>query len=274
MRLDGKVAIITGAGAGLGRTSALLFASEGAKVVVAEIDGQRAEGAAQAVRDQGGEAIAVKTDVSQEGDVRAAVAGALEHYGKLDVMYANAGVMSFGSIEEVTEEEFRRVIDINLLGVFFCCKHAVPPLKQNGGGAIVITSSAGGLIGFPGTATYAASKGGVNGLVRALAVDLGAYNIRVNSINPTGGMSRNFLLPPGSPLVDEDELYKDWTPEMATTPLVRPTPPRTIDHARVALFLASDESAWCTGLTIPTDGGSLSLVSTAARGRAAASLAR
>lgn len=266
MRLADKSVLITGAGAGLGRESALLFASEGAKVAVTDVDLDRAEETAKLVAEQGGTAIANKVDVTKEEEVHDAVESTVAEFGRLDVLYANAGIPVPGGglipFEELTEADMRRVIDVNLLGVMFCAKHAVAPMRANGGGSIVVTSSAGGLVAYPGFAVYGASKGGVNQLVRALALDLGAYNIRVNAICPAHGMSPNFMLPSDSEVVGKSyEEVGGWGSTLEQVPLKAPRPPSLRDNAYAALFLASDESAYMSGVVIPTcDGGTLSRV--------------
>jgi NAD(P)-dependent dehydrogenase (short-subunit alcohol dehydrogenase family) len=254
--------VITGAGSGLGRESALLFAGEGAKLILAEVDADRAAAVEKEVTAQGGVATAVATDVSVESDVERCVETTLAEYGRLDVYFSNAGVRGPKGVplEDYPEEAWHRVLDVNLMGTFFGCKHSVKPMREQGGGSIVITSSAAALRGYPDAAIYGASKGGISALVSNLAVDLGGWNIRINSICAGTGMSANFLLPPGSPLVDEGEKYRGWDPSKSITPLVRPVPPRLIDHARLALFLASDESSFLTGLNIPSDGGATTRV--------------
>jgi NAD(P)-dependent dehydrogenase (short-subunit alcohol dehydrogenase family) len=261
-RLQGKVALITGAGSGLGRASARLFADEGASIVIAEIDPDRARDTEQLIKNAGGKALTVITDVSQETDVKQAIAAAIAEYGRLDVLFSNAGVITpmDVSLEDVEAGAFSRILDVNLKSVFYGCKHAARPMRDIGGGSIVVTSSAAALAAYPGTAAYAASKGGINALVRVAATDLGKWNIRVNAICPTGGGSPNFLLGSEAPVVDEEELRRDWDPSTSQGPLIRPVPPRLLDHAKVALFLACEESSYLTGLAIPTDGGTLSRV--------------
>jgi hypothetical protein len=266
MRLEDKVVVITGAGAGLGRECALLFADEGARVVVSDVDEDRAKHVAREVDDAGGQATAVRCDVTVEREVQSLIGAAVDEFGKLDVMLANAGipVPGFGTVpfEETTEESWRRVIDVNLTGVFFCGKHSVAPMVANGGGAIVVTSSAAALVAYPNFAIYVASKAGVNGLVRAMATDLGKHNIRVNAICPTHGMSASF-----SPGATGDVLgmsYEQaavaggqpWDPAAFPSPLQAPEPPSLRDNAYGALFLASDESRYMSGVAFPTcDGG-------------------
>lgn len=267
MRLEDKTVLITGAGSGLGRESCLLFAEEGARIVVTDVNEERANGTAALVREAGGSAQALAVDVTNETQVRTAVEFTVQEYGKLDVMFNNAGIPSpgFGRIpfEELTEEAWRRVIDVNLTGVFFGCKHAVPALRENGGGSIVITSSAASLVGFKGFSIYGASKGGVNALVRGLAVDLGPDNIRVNAVCPMYGMSANFAMPDEAAVLGKsyEEVKEEWDPTTSRIPLKATRPPGLRDTAYAALFLASDESLYMSGVCLPTaDGGTLSHV--------------
>ena len=254
LKLDGKVAVITGAGAGFGRACALLFAEEGARIVVADINADRADLAAKRITSNGGTAIAVECDVSDESAVRDLVDHAVRTYGTLDIMFNNAGVGYTGPVEEITEAQFRRMIDVNLLGVFFGCKHAAPILKAKRGGVILNTSSAGTFAAVPTTCAYASTKGAVNVLTRDLAVELGPYNVRVNALCSMGGMSANFVLPPDAPLVDEDALDDQWDPADSVYVLATPRPPKLRDNANVALFLASDDAYWVSGVCMRADG--------------------
>jgi 3-oxoacyl-[acyl-carrier protein] reductase len=143
---------------------------------------------------------------------------------------------------------------VNVLGTFFGCKHAIPVMKAKRSGVILNTSSAAALAAIPGNAAYAATKGAINVITRDLAVELGPYNIRVNALCSMGGMSANMALPPDAPLVDEDAQDAAWDPSQTLYVLATPRPPKLIDHANVALFLASDDAAWCSGVCLPVDG--------------------
>jgi NAD(P)-dependent dehydrogenase (short-subunit alcohol dehydrogenase family) len=263
MRLDGKTVLITGAGAGLGRESALLFADEGARVTVNDIVAQRAHDVAAQIAERGGEAIAVPGDVSDEAEISAAVKATVDRFGQLNVLYANAGIADEGNgtvaFENRSLEHWQRMIGTNLTGVFLACKHAVPPMRDAGGGSIVITSSIASFTVYPGWSLYAASKSGVNGLVRGLAVDVGAYGIRVNALCPMRGMSPNFMNPIGSPVVyGSYEELNGWDADTFAGPLKINRAPSLRDNANVALFLASDESAYMSGVCIPScDAGGL-----------------
>ncbi|MET7773202.1 SDR family oxidoreductase [Nocardia sp. NPDC005366] len=274
MKLEGKVAIITGAGSGFGRQCSQLFASEGASVAVVDIDADRAAQTVKLVEEQGGTAIALTADVAVETQVQAAVAATLEEFGKLDIMFANAGVVSRGGVpsvaggeqvdfQDLTDADWQHVLGVNLSGVFYSAKAAVPALRANGGGTILATSSAASLVAYHNIALYSATKAGVNGLVRGLSLDLGQYGIRVNAIAPTHGMSPNFLMPAGSPVVGQsyEQVAGPWDSSISPIPLKLDRPPTLVDNAKVALFLASDDSAYISGLVLPsTDGGTLSRV--------------
>lgn len=272
MRLEGKVAMITGAGSGLGRESARLFAREGAKVVVTDVSEDRAKETAALVQDDGGESIAVKADVTVEAEVEAAVRATVETYRQIDVMFANAGIpakdLGLTPFEELTEAEWDETNDVVLKGVFFTVKHAIRAMKENPqgptGGSIICTSSAASLVGYPGFPQYGTAKGGVNALVRICAAwEIGRYGIRINAIAPTHGMSANFISPSDPSAVgrSHEEMAGEWVPEHSPIPLKLPRPPRIIDSAYPALFLASDESMYMSGVTIPTcDGGTLAQV--------------
>ncbi|TSD94162.1 SDR family NAD(P)-dependent oxidoreductase [Gordonia rubripertincta] len=274
MKLEGKVALITGAGSGLGRQSSQMFTAEGAKVAVVDIDGDRAEQTVKLVEQQGGEAIAITADVAKKDEITAAVDQTVAEFGKLDIAWANAGVVSRGGVptvaggeqvnfEDLTEEDWDNVLGVNLTGVIYTAQAAVPHLKSNGGGTIMATSSAASFLAYHQIALYSATKAGVNGLVRGLSLDLGPFGIRVNGIAPTHGMSPNFLMPAGSPVVGQsyEEVAGPWDPFVSPIPLKLNRPPSLVDNAKIALFLASDDSAYMSGQVIASgDGGTLSRV--------------
>jgi NAD(P)-dependent dehydrogenase (short-subunit alcohol dehydrogenase family) len=268
MRLQDKVVVITGAGHGLGRESGRLFASEGAKVVATDLVDTHVKSLADEIAAAGGEATYAKADVTNEDDMEGAVQAAVDAFGRLDVMFCNAGIpeVGFGTVafEDTTLESFNRVVAVNLTGVFLGIRAATRQfLAQGGGGTIVVTTSAASLVAYPGFRSYVAAKAGANGLVRAAATDLGQHGIRVNALCPFHGMSANF---PGSaddaPLeVSYEEAGGPWDKANAPMPLRIDRAPTMRDSANLALFLASDESAYMSGVCIPaTDGGTFARV--------------
>jgi NAD(P)-dependent dehydrogenase (short-subunit alcohol dehydrogenase family) len=264
MRLKGKVVVITGGGAGLGRATALLFAREGARIAIGSRDAARVEATVADVTANGGEIFGRQIDVSRESDVASLIAEAVDRFGKLDVMFNNAGIPVRGNgripFEETNAEDWQRLIAVNLSGVFHGCKHAIAPMRANGGGSIINSSSGAAFATLPGWAAYAATKGGVNALTRGLAVDLGPDNIRVNAICPAIGVSSNFHQAPGSPVIDDDDLVRDWDQSGSLYPLKAQHAPRLVDSALLALYLASDDSLFVTGQAMVVDGGLLSRI--------------
>lgn len=248
MRLKGKVALITGAGSGIGKAAALLFAAEGARVVVAGRRMEPLEAVVESIVATGGQAICRQTDVTQSSQVKVLVAEALRAYGKLDVVYANAGINpSRTPILETSEENWHKTIATNLNGVFYTCKHGLPPLIDNGGGSIIVTSSMVGMTGVKNRIPYGASKGGVNQLVKCMAIDCAEHNVRVNAVCPGRVMSEMVA-----------HLYSEngeWGGLTKPYPLGMTGKPEHV--ASAALYLASDESAWVTGSLLPVDGGYL-----------------
>jgi NAD(P)-dependent dehydrogenase (short-subunit alcohol dehydrogenase family) len=241
-KLTGKVAVVTGAGSGMGRASALLFAAEGARVVCADVSGHEKAAAAEI----GEDAIAVHADVSQADDVKGMFAAAVDAFGRLDVVFNNAGIDSpHHPLDQTDDDLFDRLVAVNLRGVFFGIKYAVPALRAAGGGSIISTSSAMGLVGRKGLAAYGATKGGVVALTKSAALDLAADNIRVNCICP--GMIYTGLA--GAP-ADNSALPPDRT---MPVPMARYGSPGEI--ATAAVFLASDDSSYMTGVALPVDGG-------------------
>lgn len=249
-RLAGKIAIITGGAAGIGLASAKLFVAEGAKVLL--VDVQRAQLDA-AVADLGSDnAIAMVADVSDAGQTRAYVAAAVERWGRVDILFANAGIE--GKVASLTDyplDEYERVMAVNVRGVFLGLQAVFPIMLKQGGGSIVITSSLGGLKGTPRIGPYIASKHAVVGLMKTAALEGAAHNIRVNTINPAPIATRMI-----------QSLEQQWAPNapekikarMETgVPMHRYGTPEEV--ARLALFLASDESSYCSGTSFPIDGG-------------------
>lgn len=248
MRLRGKVAIITGAGTGIGKQTSLMFAKEGAKVVAAGRRSEPIKEVVDAIVLKGGEAVYHLTDVTNVDQVKSLVQRTLSAYGKLDIVFANAGINpSRTTILETTEENWYKTLDTNLTGTFLTCKYSVQPMIDNGGGSIVVTSSMASLTGVKKRISYAASKGGVNQLVKCLAIDCAPYNIRVNAICagrvPTEMVS-HLQSPSG-----------DWKDVSKTYPLGITGTPEDIAYA--AIFLASNESRWVTGVLLPVEGGYL-----------------
>lgn len=244
-RLEGKVAIVTGAARGMGKAEAELFAKEGAKVVVADILEEEAKQVAENIKKAGKEAIAVKLDVSKAEEWKKLVDMVVEKWGKVDVLVNNAGILSMTGIEQLTEEEWDKVMNINAKSQFLGIKYVLPAMKKAGKGSIINISSIYGIIGSGAAAAYHASKGASRLLTKTVAAELAKYNIRVNSIHP--GVIR-------TPMTDD--LLKDPNNAkglLGTTVLGRPAEPMEV--ANGALFLASDESSFMTGSEVVIDGG-------------------
>jgi 3-oxoacyl-[acyl-carrier protein] reductase len=245
-RLSGKTAIITGAASGFGAEIARLYASEGAKVVIADINEAGAREGAGAIGDQ---ARAVRCDVTCRADIDAAVALTLSAFGRLDIVVNNAGWTHRNKpLLEVTEDEFDRVYDINVKSIFHMTQAVVPRMRQDGGGVILNIGSTAGIRPRPGLTWYNGSKGAVNLLSKSMAVELAPMKIRVNCIAPVIGntaLLESFMGVPDTP--------ENRARFIATIPLGRMSEPG--DVARAALFLASDEAAFITGVEFPVDGG-------------------
>ncbi|MFN8546099.1 MAG: glucose 1-dehydrogenase [Candidatus Binatia bacterium] len=249
MRLKGKVALITGAGMGQGREGALRFAQEGAKIVVADVNGKAAHETTRRITRRGGAAVAVECDVSKEAEVERAVETALRRFRRLTVLYANAGVLwkdRDKSVVETTEENWDRVQAVNLKGPFFLTKHGIPHLVRAGGGSIILVGSVSALAGFTlAQDSYTAAKGALVALNRSLAIQFARQNVRCNIIHP--GI---IATPMQAPYIKDAQKKRSFEEAI---PLGRIAHPREI--ANVALFLASDESSYVTGTEIVADGG-------------------
>jgi NAD(P)-dependent dehydrogenase (short-subunit alcohol dehydrogenase family) len=255
MMLTDKVAVITGAGSGVGRASARRFAEEGAAVVCADIDLDRAKDAVTELEAAGARAVAERCDVSREADVAAAVASAVGHFGRLDIMFNNVGIPTpqLGMIfEDHSVEDFERLTAVNFRGVFLGCRHAVIRFKEQGdGGVILNTGSVAGLVGWGGT-VYGATKGAVHQLTRAVAVEVAPFGIRVNAICPAGMPYTGFMAAGGMEVSGADlEAVAAHTGSMH--PLGRPI--RAEDCAEAAVYLCSDRASNVTGILMPIDGG-------------------
>jgi len=246
-RLKGKVAVVTGAASGIGRATALLFAREGAKVVVADVQDKAALETVEIIREDKGEAVFARTDVSRALEVQEMIKTAVRSYGKLDVLFNNAGIEGVMTLTaDYPEDVFDKVISINLKGEWLGMRYAIPEMLKSGGGSIVNIASTAGLIGYPYLSAYTASKGGIVQLTRTAALEYAKQKIRVNAVAP-GGVKTPML---------ERFLHGNPEAEKATlqgVPFGRFAEPEEI--ASAVLFLASDESSFVTGHILVVDGG-------------------
>lgn len=247
MKLEDKVAIITGAGQGIGRAYALRFVQEGARVVIADIQEEKAHSVEQEVQNAGGDGIAVKVDVADSDSVREMVDQTIERFGRVDVLINNAAIFAtikMKPFEEITLDEWNRIIAVNLTGSFLCCQAVAPHMRERKQGRIINISSGVVLMGRPYYAHYVASKAGIIGLTRALANELGGDNINVNTITPgptETEVPRETVTPEqAKAMIEAQAIHRRETPE---------------DLVGVAVFLASEDSRFITGQVINVDGG-------------------
>ena len=250
MKLKDRVAIVTGAGSGIGQATALLFAREGARVGVLDLDADAARETTQKIEKAGGQALALAADVSRGEDNHEAIGKTVAAWGRLDIFYANAGVPQWpDAVDEVDESVFDRIMAVNVKGVFLGAKHAVPVMKRQKSGVFLITGSTAALKPRPGGQCYAASKGAVTTMTQSLALELAPFGIRVVVIAPVA--TETPMLPTfmGKKEVDEEGMQR----YVATVPLGRLNQPE--DIAKAALFLASDDAAMITGSCFLVDGG-------------------
>ncbi|WP_217596637.1 SDR family NAD(P)-dependent oxidoreductase [Cohnella sp. GbtcB17] len=244
-RLENKVAIITGAAGGMGKADALLFAQEGAKVAITDLQEEKLQEVVKEIEAAGGVALGFKHNVASEEDWIRIVAEVVEAFGKIDILVNNAGISNATPFLEMTAESWDKTMSINVSSVFYGQKHVIPHMIEAGGGSIVNISSIAGLTGGSGTGPYTASKGAVRMLTKATAVDYAQFGIRANSVHP------GYIETPMTAGLFNDDRMTQWA--LSQTPLQRLGKPE--DIARGVLFLASDESSYITGVELPIDGG-------------------
>ena len=243
MRLEGKVAIITGGANGLGEATVRDMVKEGAKVIIADIDDEKGKALVEELNKDGKKTAYCNTDVTKEADVEAMVKMAKDEFGKLDILFSNAGIGSLAPTTELKIEDWQRIIDINLTGVFLSAKHAIPAMREAGGGSIINCASQLGHVGQAETAAYTASKGGVVNMTRALAAEYAQEGIRVNAVCP--GYVKTSLL---------DQLDEEMIDHLISLhPINRLGEPEEI--AKATTFLASDDASFITGANLLVDGG-------------------
>ncbi len=250
MRLSGKIAIITGAGRGIGLAGARAFVREGARVVLAEIDETLGRKAEAELRNAGGDATFIRTDVSNSASVQALMARTRECYGGLHVLYNNASVFlsnQDGRVTDLEEAVWNRILAINLHSVYLCCRYGIPLMIQSGGGAVINTGSSASVMGVPGCDAYTATKGATVALTRSMAVEYGPKGVRVNCICPAGIATE--MVKASS--LDDPNFDAEYF--FGRAPLGRLGEPEEV--ANLAVFLASDESSYLTGAIIRADGG-------------------
>jgi NAD(P)-dependent dehydrogenase (short-subunit alcohol dehydrogenase family) len=251
--LTGKVAVISGGASGIGLGTANLLAEFGADVVLLDINSEQGEKAAQTIKDGGFKASFMKCDVTNDANSREVIEGIDKEYGRIDILFNNAGVTVRKTVVELTEKEWDFVLGVGLKGTYLLSKYTIPVMARNGGGSIVNTGSGWGLKGGDKAAAYCAVKGGIVNLTRAMAIDHGPQNIRVNSVNP-GDTDTAMLRDEGRQL-GETEIEKFLVDSAKGRPLERLGTP--LDIAKAVLFLSSDLATWITGAALVVDGGGI-----------------
>ncbi|MCG7407233.1 glucose 1-dehydrogenase [Paenibacillus sp. ACRRX] len=250
MRLQQKVCLITGSGSGIGQSTALLFAREGATVIINDLDEQKGEETVALIQQAGGQAVFIKADVTSPEQVQEMVTQVIHQYGVIDVLFNNAGVSGIGAIHEIEHDAWDRVININIRGVFLPCKYIIPHMMKQGGGSIINMSSCIAEIGLARRASYSATKGAVLSLTKSMQVDYASYHIRVNALLP-GTILTPFVEQYLRQSYDNpDEAYESLKKRQLSGDLGTPE-----DVAQAALFLASDESKFMMGSPLYIDGG-------------------
>jgi NAD(P)-dependent dehydrogenase (short-subunit alcohol dehydrogenase family) len=249
--LGGRRALITGGASGIGRATALLFAREGAAVAVADVDESGGQAVVHDILGRGGQAVFVRCDVTRAADCQRAVEQVVAMFGGLDILFNNAGIIRRTTVLDITEEEWDRVMAVNVKSIYLMSRYAVPVMAAAGGGAIVNTASGWGLAGGRNAVSYCASKGAVVNMTRAMALDHGAQNIRVNCICP-GDTDTGMLREEARQLGATEA---DFLADAADRPLGRIGTPQEI--AQAVLYLASDASSFVTGTALVVDGGGL-----------------
>lgn len=250
MRLNNKVAIITGAGSGIGAATAVMFGKEGARVVVADIEQKKGMDTVDLIRSENGEAIFIHVDVSRADSIEKMVKSTIETYGKLDILVNNVGIYLQANVVDTSEKDWDRILDVNLKGVFLCCKYSIPEMIKGGkGGVIVNVGSEAGIVGIKKQVAYNVSKGGIIALTKSIAVDFAADNVRANCVCP--GTTETALM--------KDALSKAPDPKRAYRELEEVRPANRLGQpeeiAAGILYLASDESSYATGAILSIDGG-------------------
>ncbi|MFA4831240.1 MAG: glucose 1-dehydrogenase [Patescibacteria group bacterium] len=245
MRLKNKVAIITGAGSGIGQSAALAFIKEGASVLAADWSEKGGNETVRLIKKMKGKALFIKTDVSKSKDVEFMVNKCLKTFGKIDILFNNAGIVKFGAMHEMLEKDWDKIIDVNLKSVFLCSKAVLPTMLKQKKGKIISTASIAGLVGFDQISAYCASKGGIIALTREMAIEYAPKNINVNCIAP--GVIKTAMT---KDMLADEAVKKGFH---ASTPYIRLGEPE--DIAMAAVYLASNESDFVNGEVLVVDGG-------------------